>query len=239
MLESTYARNGIQDRIPPGAESRSRGQIHQALWRQLVTAETPESYCQSWLALQCGLISGVSTGVVMLKMSADAAFAPVAFWPEVPQDRRPLAEVAERMLLERRSVVLRRESPGLDDGPPQVRYHLAYPLQVDGRLHSIIALDIAPRPAPQLQAVMRQLQWGSAWLALFLQRQRQTLQTAAQERAQAVLALLATLLEHPRVQATATAFVTGLTARLECDRGSLGFATRDRCACGLSRIVPT
>ena len=210
MMESTYARNDIQDRIPPGAGAHPRGQMHQALWQQLVTADTPESYCQSWLALQCGLISGVSTGVVMSKMSADATFTPVAFWPAAPQDRRHLAEVAERMLLEGRGVVLRRESSGLDDGPPQVRYHLAYPLQVEGRLHSIIALDIAPRSAPQVQAVMRQLQWGSAWLALFLQRQRQTLQTASQGRTQAVLELLATLLEHPRVQAAATAFVTAL-----------------------------
>jgi hypothetical protein len=40
--------------------------------------------------------------------------------------------------------------------------------------------DIAPRPAPQLQAVMQQLQWGSAWLTLFLQRQQQNLQTTSQ-----------------------------------------------------------
>jgi multidrug resistance efflux pump len=226
MMESTYAGNGIQDRLPPSAESRPRGQMHQALWQQMVTADTPESYCRSWLALQCGMIAGVSTGVVLSKMSADAAFAPMAFWPDVPQDRRLLAEVAERMLLEGRSVVLRRELPGLDDGPPQVRYHLAYPLQVARRVHSIIVLDIAPRPAPQSQAVMRQLQWGSAWLALFLQRQQQTLQTAPQGHAPAVLELLATLLEHPRVHAAATAFVTALATRLACDRVSLGFVHR-------------
>src|SRR5262245_52389833 len=141
-MESTYARGGIQDRISPGEASRPRGQIYQALWQQFAAADTPESYCQSWLALQCSLIPGVSTGVVMLKMSEDAALAPVAFWPDVPQDQRHLAEVAERMLLEDRSVVLRRESSSLDDGAPQVRYHLAYPLRVEGRLHSIIALDI-------------------------------------------------------------------------------------------------
>ena len=226
MMESTYARGGIQDRFPPGAESRPRGQMPQTLWQQFAAADTPESYCQSWLALQCGLISGVSTGVVMLQRSADAAFAPVAFWPAVPPDRRHLAEVAERVILEGRSVVLKRESPGLDNGPPQVRYHLAYPLLVAGRLHSIIALDIAPRSAPHLQAVMRQLQWGSAWLALFFQQQRQTLQTASQGQAPAVLELLATLLEHPRVQAATTAFVTALATWLACDRVSLGFVHR-------------
>ena len=225
-MESTYARGGIQDRIPPGAESRPRGQMQQALWRQLVTAETPERYCQSWLALQCGLIAGVATGVVMLQRSADTALAPVAFWPEVPQDQRHLAEVAERALLEGRGVVLKREASGLDEGPPQVRYHLAYPLQMAGRVHSSIALDLAPRSAPQVQAVMRQVQWGSAWLALFFQRQQQTLQSASQGHTQTVLALLATLLEHTRVQAAATAFVTALTDRLACERVSLGFVHR-------------
>jgi hypothetical protein len=225
-MESTYARGGIQDRISPREESRSRGQMPQALWQRFAAADTPESYCQSWLALQCGMIAGVSTGVVMSKISVDAAFTPVAFWPDAPQDWRHLAGVAERMLLEGRAVVLRRESPALDDGLPQVRYHLAYPLQVEGRVHSIIALDIAPRSAPQLQTVMRQLQWGSAWLALFFQRQRQTLQTAAQGHTQAILECVATLLEHPRIQAAATAFVTALAARLACDRVSLGFVHR-------------
>ena len=50
-------------------------------------------------------------------------------------------------------------------------------------------------------AVMRQVQWGSAWLALFFQQQRQTLQTASQGQAPAVLELLATLLGWPRASA--------------------------------------
>ena len=62
-MGSTSAR-GIQDRMPPERGPRPRGHMHQALWQQFVTAETPESYCQSWLALQCGLISEVATGVV-------------------------------------------------------------------------------------------------------------------------------------------------------------------------------
>src|SRR4029453_17478434 len=99
-MESTYARGDIQDRISPREESRSRGQMPQALWQRFAAADTPESYCQSWLALQCGIIAGVSTGLVMSKISVDAAFTPVAFWPDAPQDWRHLAGVAERMLLE-------------------------------------------------------------------------------------------------------------------------------------------
>jgi len=226
MVQSENGKHSVQDRLSPGEAPRARGHMDQTLWQQFAAATTPESYCQSWLALQCGMISGVAAGVVMLKMSAGAAFVPVSFWPDVPPDRRYLAEVAERVLLEGRCVVLRRASSSLDDGPPHERYHMAYPLHVEGRLHGIIALDIAPRSAPQLQAVMRQLQWGSAWLAMLLHRQQQTPQTAPRGPAPAVLELLATLLEHPRVQAAATAFVTALTDRLACDRVSLGFVHR-------------
>ena len=204
------------------------GNVEQTLWQQFTAAATPESYCQSWLALQCGMIPGVSTGVVVLKMSEGNTFTPVAFWPDEPQDRRQLAEAAERVLLEGRGVVLRRESPGIDNAPPHVHYHMAYPFQVAGRLQGITALDIAPRSAPQLQAVMRQLQWGSAWLEVLFLRQRQTLHTAPQEHGQAVLELLATLLDQTRFQAAATAFVTALTTRLACDRVSLGFVRRGR-----------
>jgi multidrug resistance efflux pump len=209
-------------------EQPSGGHVEQTLWQQFTAAATPESYCQSWLALQCGMIPGVSTGVVVMRMSEGETFAPVAFWPDVPQDRRQLAEVAERVLLEGRGVVLRRESPGIDNAPSHVHYHLAYPFQAEGRLHGVTALDIAPRPAPQLQAVMRQLQWGSAWLEVLFLRQQQTLQTAPQGHTPAVLELLVTLLEHSSFQAAATAFVTALTTRMSCDRVSLGFVRRGR-----------
>ena len=58
---------------------------------------------------------------------------------------------------------------------------------------------------------------------MLLQRQQQTPPGSPQGQAPAALALLATLLEHSRVQAAATAFVTVLTDRLACARVSLGF----------------
>src|SRR5262245_35672481 len=134
MVKSEHGKHSVHDHVPPGEAPRSRGHMAQTLWQQFAAAKTPETYCQSWLALQCGMISGVATGVVLLKRSAGAAFVPVACWPDVPPDRQYLAEVAERVLLEGRCVVLRRASSSLDDEPPHERYHMAYPLQVEARL---------------------------------------------------------------------------------------------------------
>src|SRR5262245_49403177 len=90
MVKSEPGKHSVEDRLPPGGAPRSVGHMDQALWQQFAAAKTPESYCQSWLALQCGMLSGIEAGVVMLKMSAGAPFVPVAFWPDVQQDRRYL-----------------------------------------------------------------------------------------------------------------------------------------------------
>lgn len=227
-MESTYAGYEVQERVSSGQERQRTGAGAPSLWQQLAAAATLESYCQSWLALQCGLLSGVALGMVVTRGTAKAAFTPVAFWPERPHNRQHLAEVTQRAHREGRAVVLPRTAATPDHEAPQTRYHLAYPLQVAGRVHSIIALELAARSAPQLRVVLQQLRWGSAWLRLFLQRQQQTHQRATQEQSQAVLTLLATLLEYPRAQAAAMAFVTAVAERLACDRVSLGFVQRQQ-----------
>jgi multidrug resistance efflux pump len=196
------------------------------LWQRFAEATTPEAFYQNWLALQCRMIPDVSAGVVVLGVPDRGPFAPAAFWPETPHDRRHLAEVAERALLERHGFVLPRESPATPDTLPRLRYHVAYPILIAGRLHGVVALDIAPRPEPLLQAVMRQLQWGSAWLEVLFHRQAAATPSATPERPQLVLTLLATLLEHERFQGAVTAFVTELATRLACERVSVGFVRR-------------
>lgn len=214
---------------PGGADGNGHlPDADQALWQQFASATTAEASHQSWLALQCRMIPGVSQGVVVLGVLDRGPFAPVAFWPQVPHDRKHLAEVAERALLERHGLVLPRESP---DGPgalPRLHYHVAFPIQIAGRLHGVVALDIAPRPEAQLQAVVQQLQWGSAWLEVLSYRQEITHRTDVQNRPQVVLELVAAVLEQARFQAAATAFVTELATRLACDRVSLGFVRRQR-----------
>jgi multidrug resistance efflux pump len=195
------------------------------LWRQFAEATTPDVYYRSWLTLQCHMIPEVSDGVVVLGAPDRGPFAPAAFWPEGRRDRQHLAEVAERALLERHGLVLKRESQGAGSG---LRYHVAYPIQVDDHLHGVVALDLAPRPEAQLQAVMRQLQWGSGWLEVLFHRQVAAAHTSTQARPQLALELVATLLDHERFQAAATAFVTELATRLDCERVSVGAVRRGR-----------
>lgn len=229
-MERERTNPGLQDHPSHAHPAGAGGNGHapdtdRALWRQFAEATTPEVYYQSWLALQCRMIPDVSDGVLVLGTPDTGPFAPAAFWPDGPCNREHLAEAAERALVERHGLILQRDSPGT---PSRQRYHVAYPIQVAGRVHGVVALDITPRPEPQLQAVMRQLQWGSAWLEILFHRQEAATNTATPERSQMALELTATVLEYERFPAAAMAFVTELAMRLACDRVSVGFVRQGR-----------
>ena len=174
------------------------------------------------------MIPEVGRGVVVAASPATGRFAPAAFWPDGSRAAAHLAEAAERALAERRGVVLKREADGDPSGPGRERYDVAYPIQANGKLYGVVALDIAPRPAPELEAVLRHLQWGAGWLEVLVHRLgtarlEPASVEAAKQRLQIVLDLVATALGQERFYGAATAFVTTLANRLACDRVSLGF----------------
>ena len=56
----------------------------QALWDAFAVAATPEAFYRSWLAIQCRMIPGVGSGVVVAGPPGTAPFSPAAFWPRAP-----------------------------------------------------------------------------------------------------------------------------------------------------------
>jgi len=201
------------------AEVGARVASEQA-WKQFSHAQSLEEFCTSWLAIQCQTIGGVSDGVVILLQPETSVFAPVAFFPESPPDRSHLAEVSERAIKDGRGVVKPLEIPEGSDvrGP---RYQLAYPVRVDGDIRGVVGMDIEWRAESQLQAAMRDLQWGSGWLEVFLRRHADK-KEGARLQLKLALDLASSLLEHPGLKEGAAAFATELASRLGCDRVVIG-----------------
>ena len=189
-------------------------------WRQFAREQAPEDFCRNWLMIQSHMIGGVSDGVVILLKPGTSSFAPVAFYPDSPRDRTHLAQISERALKEGRGIVEPQSVVQAADaaGP---RYQLAYPVRLDGKVHGVVGVDIDWRPEARLQAAIRDLQWGSAWLEVLLRRHLDPQQTERQ-RLKLALDLVASLLEQSRFGDSATAFATELAAQLGCDRVSLG-----------------
>jgi len=197
-----------------------------SLWRQFGKAASEKEFCFSWLSLQCRMVSGVARGIVLLHSSGkEGSFELAAAWPTSTGDFKHLADVAERALKERRGMALKRHS---ENGSPRASYDIAYPVQIAGRIHGVVALDIDSRPEDALQEAMRQLQWGSAWMEVLAHRGQTTTasDTAPFERMQAVVTLLATVVSPKNFHGAAVALATALASRFDCDRVSIGMLRR-------------
>ncbi|HYI87599.1 MAG TPA: HlyD family efflux transporter periplasmic adaptor subunit [Burkholderiales bacterium] len=189
-------------------------------WRRFGGADNPEEFCQSWLELQCELIGGVKDAVVVLQKPGVETFAPLAFWPEGKRDRSHLVEISERALREGRGMLEPRTAGpvSLAQRPaPFSDYQLAYPVRVEGKVRGVVALELSGRDEVQLQAGMRQLQWGAGWLEVLLRRYADPME-AARLRVKIMLQLVAAFLEQGEYRDAATALVTEIASRLGCDR---------------------
>lgn len=187
------------------------------LLSKLGRAGDTQAFCQSWLAIQCRLITGVSAGVVLLQREEDARFAPMAIWPDVRRDMSYLTATAQRALVERKCL----SQPPVRDGGG---WQIGYPIDQAGALVGVVVLDIAARPEAELQLVMRQLQWGATGIELLFARKQAVREAGSRQRLQTVLELTAAAVNHERYLAAAMALSTELATHLACDCVSIGFS---------------
>jgi RND family efflux transporter MFP subunit len=198
----------------------------QNLWRQFAEATTLKVFCQSWLSLQCHMLKRVRSAMVLLGTPDRGPFTPAAVWPSPNFSVKHLTGAAERSLKERRGLFIKNDSTRSSENVVLESLHVAYPIEVSGRVHGVVALEVDERPMHEIQGIMRQLHWGAAWLEVMIQRAEALKGAETNERLQTVLDLVASAVEHERFQQAAMAFVTRLATKLECDRVSLGFEHR-------------
>ncbi|MBO3705365.1 MAG: HlyD family efflux transporter periplasmic adaptor subunit [Candidatus Accumulibacter sp.] len=186
-------------------------------WAAFASAQTAADFCTSWLALQCLQIEEVRSALLLLEQGG-GTFVPAAVWPSAQTDVGYLAPAAEQCLGERQGKVLR--------GQPGALVVVAYPVELEGRLHGAVVLDLAERPDDALQRVLRQLHWGIGWIETLFLRRQNLADTERVERARGALDVLAVAAEHERLPDLALAVVNDLASRFACDRVALGIDRR-------------
>ncbi len=203
-------------------ENDTEFQTHyQKLWKQFNEADSLEAAARFWLCLQCAMLNGVTRGVVILGKPESGSFVPLSFWPEGQRGSLGLNEAAELALHERRGVL--RNQGQQDTGLKIPVCHIGLPLLMDGQLFGVVAVESVVRPEHLMRASMRQLQWGIAWLELFIRREEGKKYTPENQQLVTVLELITSSLEHEKFQASATSVATELATLLKCDRVSIGF----------------
>ena len=216
--------------IPSDAESAERSEplgggnfsfLDQALWKQFREAGSAEAFARAWLALQCRFVKGAGAGVVVLGEPDQGPYSPAAFWPDESAASPDLSAVAEMAMTERRGVVR-------DGGDGRGTSGVAFPLTIDGHLFGVVAVEVAGESGGRLRDIMRQLQWGAAWMELLYRREQAAADEEQRERTAAAFDLVAAALSQERFKDACNAVVTELAMRLECDQVSIGFVRRRR-----------
>ncbi len=219
--------DGPRSRFKVGESADSHGlDPDQDLWRQFAEATNLKAFCQGWLSLQCYMLKGIRSGLVLLGTPDRGPFTLAAVWPNSNFSVKHLAGAAERSLKERRGLLLKADSNDPSQNLINETQHIAYPIEVSGKIHGVVVLEADQRPGHEAQEILRQLHWGAAWLEVMIQRAEALKGAETNERLQTVLDLVASAVEHERFQQAAMAFVTRLATKLECDRVSLGFEHR-------------
>ena len=185
------------------------------LWARLNHAQDAPAFAATWLDIQCRSFDGVIRGVVVLRASEAATYAPVAIWPEGVEGSPRLAAVVEATL-QQRAVAVQGLKRGMQRQDP---VFIGHPIVVDDELYGVAALEVEGRPEAALRALVQRLGWGVGWLEVLARRKTFT----SKARLVTVLELIATSLQHERFQAGATAVVTELATTLGCERVSIGF----------------
>lgn len=208
------------------AAVKRAGERARSEWGRFAEADTVDSFCRSWLAIQCRVIPDVKGGLVLLGPPDAGPFTPIAVWPDVRRSMTHLTGAAERAVTERRGLLLRTEPEGPSGDASSGSCHVAYPLVVDDQLHGVVVLDVPARPDAELQAILRQLHWGTAWIEVLLRREQSRHDNYRQERLETVLDLVAVSSDEERYQGAALALANELATRLACERVSVGFVRK-------------
>lgn len=161
--------------------------------------------------------------MVLLGPPETGPFAPVAVWPDAKLSMTHLTGAAERSLKERRGLLIEVDPSTNSDSAFPENYHVAYPIDISGKLHGVVVLGVDQHPRHEVQAILRRLHWGAAWIEVMIRRSEALKSAEVNERLRDVLDLVASAVEHEGFYAAAMGFVTRLATTLECDRVSLGF----------------
>lgn len=203
-------------------EQRSRAES--AAWARFAAAGDDRELFDAWLSLTASRIGRARAALLLTRgesSSGQAEFGVTAVWPDARQDLQYLGPVAQRVLEAREGLSMAPD--GGQVAAADGAAHVGYPLLVGSALRGAVLIDVGPGPQAGLQDALRQLHWASAWLVDHFRQRDLAAREAELARHALINEVMATAMQHDRLQPSLLAVANELTARLACDRVSVGF----------------
>lgn len=192
--------------------------LDHALWSKLETSDDLADFGAAWLALLCQRIGGASRAVLILRSDLHGQLEPFAYWPKGRAATAGLSSAAETALRENRGVARAPKSDTDNDHANPQAVDVAQPIRLDGDAIGIVAVEISNRPKEALAVVMRDLQWGAAWIVSAFREREHRQDRLGQDRLRLAVELFSATLAKPRFSDACRTFATELATELDCDR---------------------
>jgi len=199
-------------------EQRSRTEA--AAWSRFTAPVDGSEFHDAWLALLAGRVPRARAALLLVGNDEDNSFAVAAAWPDPQRDLQYLGPTAQRALIERRGIVEGNAGSSL---VAEQGARVGYPIELGDTLCGAVVVEIGSGSAAELQSALREVHWAIAWLVDHFRARRQQRDQAEATRMALLNGLLATALQHKRLQPSALAVANELATQLQCDRVSVGF----------------
>lgn len=197
-----------------------RARAESAAWERFTAPGDAQDLYAGWLVLTAARIEHARSAILLTRELDSQTFTVAAAWPDARRDLQYLGAVAQQVLERREGIVAApggEQPPGADGAA-----HVGYPLDLSGQLQGAVVFDIGPGAVAGLQDALRQIHWGSAWLIDHFRQQQLQRREAELARTALLNEVMATAMQHARLQPSALAVANELASRLGCDRVSVG-----------------
>ncbi|MDK3075583.1 HlyD family efflux transporter periplasmic adaptor subunit [Sedimentitalea sp. JM2-8] len=192
--------------------------LDHALWSKLDSSDDLGEYSAAWLALLCQRVGGASRAVLLLKSELHGQLEPISYWPKGRVATKGLSAAAETALREDRGVARAPRSERDTDRHTADAVDIAQPIRLGGEIIGIVAIEISDRSRDALALVMRDLQWGAAWITSAFREREGERDRLGNDRLRLAIELFAATLAAPRFTDSCRVFATELATELDCDR---------------------
>jgi len=187
-----------------------------------VNGKKSKQLIQSWLDLQCQMMTGAIRAVVLFPESGGSHYRQVAGWPSKAAATPSLSNAAASALQQEKIVL--RDRASAPAAASQEGDIIACPLLRSGEIVGVVVVEATSREADHQQLLAETLRSGSSWLDLLLTDRA----SVSEYRLLSIVEIVAATLEQDQLQPAASTFVTHLAARLKCERVSLGLLRGQR-----------
>lgn len=201
--------------VVQGGREIPRGGDDSWAWAAFVSATQSDAFCRHWLELLCRRLAGVRGAAVLVESVEARSFVPIAVWPRATPDLSRLSAAVEQALRDMRGVI---QSGAPEDAGAT---YLAYPVQVNGVVMAVVALDVLGQ-GDAVAKMLREVHWGSAWLANMLGDRELRLATEGRARMASVLEMLAVALRHGKFQQALIEVTSELRRHFDASRVAIG-----------------